>query len=104
MDTGSFVYHIKTEEFYEDIADNVKARFDTLGYSKEDARPLPIGLNVKKIGLMKDESGGKIMTEFVTLRAKLYAYKKLDMKEDKKCKKCKGVKKCVVEKALTFED
>ena len=58
-------------------------------------------MNKKKIGLMKDELGGKIMTEFVALRAKLYAYKTLDKKEEKKCK---GIKKCVVKKTLTFDD
>ena len=56
-------------------------RFDTSGYSKEDARPLPIGLNKKIIGVMKDELGGKIMTEFLALRPKLYAYRKLDGEE-----------------------
>ena len=50
---------------------------------------------------MKDESGGKIMTEFVALRPKLYSYKVLDGSEDKKCK---GIKKCIVKKTLTFED
>ena len=50
---------------------------------------------------MKDELGGKIMTEFVALRPKLCSYKKLDGLEDKKCK---GIKKCVVKKNLTFED
>ena len=50
---------------------------------------------------MKDELGGKIMTEFVALRPKLYSYKVLDGSEDKKCK---GIKKCVVKKTLTFED
>ena len=50
---------------------------------------------------MKDELGGAIMTEFVALRPKLYSYKKLDGSEDKKCK---GIKKCVVKKTLTFED
>ena len=80
MDTDSFVYHIKTKDFYKDISNDVEARFDTSNYSKEDKRPLTIGLNKKKIGLMKDELGGKIMTEFVALRAKLYAYKTLDKK------------------------
>ena len=31
MDTDSLMYHIKTEEFYADIANNVKTRFDTSG-------------------------------------------------------------------------
>ena len=53
MDTDSLVYDIKTEDFYEDIANDVEARFDT--YSKADFRLLPIGLNKKVIGLMKDE-------------------------------------------------
>ena len=101
MDTDSLVYDIKTEDFYEDIANDVEARFDTSGYSKTDFRPLPIGLNKKVIGFMKDQLGGKIMTEFVALRPKLYSYKKLDGSEDKKCK---GIKKCVVKKTLTFED
>ena len=65
MDTDSLVYDIKTEDFYEDIANDVEARFDTSGYSKTDFRPLPIGLNKKVI---KDKLGGKIMTEFVALR------------------------------------
>ena len=50
---------------------------------------------------MKDELGGTIMTEFVTLRPKLYSYKKLDGSEDKKCN---GIKKCIVKKTLMFED
>ena len=101
MDTDSLVYDIETEDVYEDIANDVEARFDTSGYSKTDFRSLPIGLNKKDIGLMKDELGGKIMTEFVALRPKLYSYKVLDGSEDKKCK---GIKKCVVKKTLTFED
>ena len=101
MDRDSLVYDIKTEDFYEDIANDVEARFDTSGYSKTDFKPLPIGLSKKVIGLMKDELGGKIMTEFVALRPKLYSYKKLGGSEDKKCK---GIKKCVVKKTLTFED
>ena len=76
MDMDSLVYDIKTEDFYEDIMDEVPARFDTSGYCPN--RPLPVGLNKKFIGLMKDELGGKIMTEFVALRPKLYSYTKLD--------------------------
>ena len=101
MDTDCLVYDIKTEDFYEDIANDVEARFNTSGYSKTDFRPLPISLNKKVIGLMKDELGDKIMKEFAALRPKLYSYKKLDGSEDKTCK---GIKKCVVKKTLTFED
>ena len=101
MDTDSFVYEIETEDFHRDIAEDVETRFDTSGYSKENNRPLPIGKNKKVIRLMKDELGVKIMTEFVALRAKMYAYRMLN--EDKpEDKKCKGTKKCVVANSLTF--
>ena len=99
MDTDSLVYDIKNEDFCEDILDDVPARFNASGYCPN--RPLPLGLNKEIIGLMKDELGGKIMTEFVALRPNLYSYKKLDGSEDKKCK---GIKKYIVKKTLTFED
>ena len=99
IDTDILAYEIRTEDFYADIADDVPARFDTSGYCPN--RPLPVGLNKKVIGFMKDELGGKIMTEFVALRPKLYSYKKLDGSEYKKCNR---IKKCIVEKTLTFED
>ena len=60
--------------------------------------------------MMKDELGGKIMTEFVSLRAKRYTYRKIDrlaaQYEDKKMenKRCKGQKKCVIAESLTFDD
>ena len=68
MGTNSFIISIKTEDFYEDIANDVEKRFDTSNY--EVNRPLPTGKNKKVIGLMKDELGGKIMTEFAALRPK----------------------------------
>ena len=69
MDTNSFVMNIKIEDFYKDIANDVEKRFDTSNYEVD--RPLPTGKNKKVIGLMKDELGGKIITEFITLRPKL---------------------------------
>ena len=44
QDTDSLVYHIKTEDFYKDIADDVTARFDTSNYPKNIDRPLEIGV------------------------------------------------------------
>ena len=61
LDTDSFIIHIKTEDFYEDIADDFEKWFDTLNYSNDDNRLLPIGRNKKVISLFKGELGGKIM-------------------------------------------
>ena len=98
MDTDSLIYNIKMEDFYKDIAEDVPARFDTSGYNPD--RPLPVGLNKKVIELMKDELGGEIMTEFVTSRPKMYAYKMRSAES----KKCIGIKKCIVCKTISFED
>ena len=99
MGTDSFVINIKTNDFYRDIANDVKSRFDTSNY--EVNRPLPTGKNKKFIGLMKDELGGKIITELVTLRPKTYSYLTDDGKEDKKAK---GTKKCVIKRMIKFDD
>ena len=57
--------------------------------------------NKKAIGLFKDELGGNIITEFVALRAKVYAYLMEDGGENKKAK---GTKKCVIKRELMFEN
>ena len=72
MDTDSFVMHIKTNDFYKDISHDVYNGFDNSNYGIN--RPLPIGKNKKVIGLMKDELGGEIITEFIALRPKTYSY------------------------------
>ena len=50
---------------------------------------------------MKNELAGKIMTDFVGLRAKTYSYLVDDGSEDKKAK---GTKKCAIKKNLKFEN
>ena len=99
MDTDSFVINIKTEDFYKDIANDVEKRFDTSNYEVD--RPLPTGKNKKVIGLMKDELGGRIMSEFITLRPKAYKYLTDDGKKDKKAKE---TKKCVIKRMIKFDD
>ena len=88
MDTDSFIIYIKTEDVYENMADDVEKRFDTSNYKVN--RPLPTGKNKKVIGLMKDELGGKIMIEFAAFRPKTYSYLVDDSNSDKKTKGTKN--------------
>ena len=98
MHTDSFVMNIKTEDLYKDISNDVEKRFDTSDY--EVNRPLLARKNKKVIGLMKDKLGGKIVTEFVTLRPKTYSYLINNCKEDKKAK---GTKKCVIKRMIKLD-
>ena len=98
-DTDSFVINIKTKNFYKDILENVKERFDASNYIYD--RPLPINVNKKVVGLMKDELGEGIITEFVALRPKACSYKTDDNIE---LKKAKGTKKCIINKIFSFSD
>ena len=100
-DTDSFMYEIETEDFYKDISGDVKNRFDTSDYPENHPSGIPTGINKKVLGMMKDEAAGKIIKEFVGLRAKLYSFK---MDEGGESKKCKGVKKQVVESSISHED
>ena len=84
MDTDSFLYEIETENYYRDIAKDLEKKFETSRYSKDSNRPLLIGKNKNVICMMKDKLFGKIMTECVALKEKMYAYIKIDKKvEDK---------------------
>ena len=88
-DTDSFIFHVKTEDFYKDIANDLEKRFDTSNY--EVNIPLPTGKNKKVIGLMKNQLGGKIMTKFAAPRAKTYSYLMDDDSEAKRQKEQKSV-------------
>ena len=100
-DTDSIIIHIITEDFFEDISNDVQIWYDTSNYDENYKRPLPIGKNKKVIGLFKDELGGRIMKEFCALRAKTYSYL---MDDDSEVKKSKGTKKCVIKREIMFEN
>ena len=100
-DTDSLMYEIETEDFYKDISGDVKNRFDTSDYPDNHPSGIPTGINKKVLGMFKDEAMGKSIKEFVGLRAKLYSYK---MDKGEESKKCKGIKKRVVENSITHED
>ena len=103
-DTDSLIYEIKTDDFYNDIAEDVESKFDTSEFNKDHPAindfGFKVGVNKKVIGMFKDETGGKQIEEFVGLRSKLYSYKL----HEKEHKRCKGVKKSVVAKTITHED
>ena len=101
MDTDSFTFHVETEDFYKDIADDIDKCFDTSAYSKDTNKPLPIGINEKVIGTFKNELSSDLMTEFCSPGAKTYAF---DTDSNKEIKKAKGTKKCVIEKNLALEN
>ena len=102
--------HIKTDDFYKDINNDVDKWYDTSNYDKNDNRPLEIGENKKVLGKFKDEIGGKIMTKFVTLRAKTYSflideYTDDDYEKNKIVNKnAKETKKCVVKRKILFNN
>ena len=100
-DTDSFIIHIITEDFFEDISSDFEIWYDTSNYDENDKRPLPIGKNKKVIGLFKDELGGRIMKEFCVLTAKTYSYL---MDDDSDVKNSKGTKKCVIKRGIMFEN
>ena len=99
-DTDSLCYEIETEDFYKDISGDVEKGFDTSNFPKDHPSGIQ-GKNKKVPGMMKDEAGGRIIEEFVGLRAKLYSYKMFEGKEEKKCK---GIKKSVIKKNISHED
>ncbi|XP_070152494.1 uncharacterized protein [Polyergus mexicanus] len=98
-DTDSMIYHIECEDVYENMKRDI-ARFDMSDYPANNVYGIPLE-NKKVPGLIKDENNGAIMTEFVGLRAKMYALR-VDGRED--AKRAKGVKRNVVAHTITFDD
>ena len=114
-DTDSLMYEIETEDFYKDISPNVEEWFDTSNYPSKHPSGMKINVNKRVIGKFKDEAGGEIITKFVGLRAKNYAYTYdhliglasltfLFGEDGAEHKKCKGIKKCVTKNSITLED
>ncbi|KAJ8886160.1 hypothetical protein PR048_012369 [Dryococelus australis] len=87
QDTNSYIYNVKTENFYEDMK-SMREKFDTSDYPNEQ----------------KDEYNVKIMKEFFALRSKMYAYKI----GDKENKISKGritfddYKNCLFKEKITY--
>ena len=100
-DTDSLMYEINTVDFYKDISKDIKKKFDTSDYSPSHPSRILTGINKKVIGMFKDEVAGRQITHFVGLCPKLYSFK---VEGEKANKKCKGIKKNIVKKDISFED
>ena len=100
-DTDSLMYEIHTDDFYEDISEDIRTKFDTSDYPQDHKSGILTGVNKKVIGMFKDEVAGRQITHFVGLRPKLYSFK---VEDSSITKKCKGIKKNVVKKGIDFED
>jgi len=86
-DTDSFIYNVKCDDVYDTMKRDI-VKFNTSDYSIDNAYGIPL-VNKKVPGLMKDENNGTIMTEFVGLRAKMYALRVDGKKDTKKNQRCK---------------
>ena len=98
IDKDSCIFHLKTNDFYKDIAEDAETRFGTSNFELD--RTLPKG----KISnwTNEDELGGKMMKEIVGLKAKIYSYFKdkiLKIKTEKQ--KAPYV---VIKRKLKFQD
>jgi len=69
-DTDSFMYHIKTSDLYDDMADD-KDIYDSSNFDSD--HPLYSSANKKVVGKFKSETGSVAPSEFVGLRSKLYS-------------------------------
>lgn len=95
------MYLIHTDDFYQNISRDIKRKFDTSDYPERHPSGIKTGVNKKVIGKFKDEVGGRQITHFVGLRPQLYSFK---VEDDKTVQKCKGVKKNVDKREISFED
>ena len=86
----SFIVHVKANDLYKTIAENVETGFDTSSFETDRPLAKPKGKNKKVIGIMKDELGGQTMKEFIGFRAKTYCYLIDNNDEDEKARSTKS--------------
>ena len=98
-DTDSLTVVLEGANLYEKIKPIVHDWLDTSNYPENNIFGIPL-CNKGKLGYFKDELAGKIMTEFIGLNPKTYAF---SVENTDEIKKAKGVKKCVT-RDLRLED
>ena len=96
-DTDSLLLEIKTDDLYKDFALDVPRRFDTEKYVRTKFGDTEIQkMNLKVLGMMKDELQGDFITEFVGIGPKNYGMEFIKTQEDRSQKidhatRCKGI-------------
>ncbi|XP_053206959.1 uncharacterized protein LOC128391138 [Panonychus citri] len=96
-DTDSFIYHIQTDDFYEDLK-SMGPIMDFSDYPQTHFLYDPI--NKKKLGVLKDEMNGQVIDEVVAIKSKLYG-----IKYGSKTKKtAKGTQKATVRDEICIDD
>ena len=101
MDTDSFVFHVKCDDFYRDMKQNPKY-FDFSNFKSNSN--LYSRNNKYKPGCWKDECGGQVIKSFCSLRPKMYSYiVEQEQDTDATKNKLKGVKRHVVSNILHDE-
>jgi hypothetical protein len=98
-DTDAFIYEIKTHDIYQDFSENLNEFMDTSNYPNDHY--LFSEKRKKKLGFLKDESGGEIIEEFIGLKSKLYSIKYYNGETESKCK---GLQKNVLKKFIKHEN
>ena len=97
-DTDSLTYEIETVDAYKDFwTDNYM--FDNSDYPENS--PYYCNTNKKIIGKFKDEACGIPITEFVSLKSKMYSYVK---DNEKSGRTAKGIKKNIIKNNIKHED
>jgi hypothetical protein len=100
-DTDSFIYEFfNIDDIYDEIREKADMHYDTSDYPQPNIYNIP-AVNKKRPGFMKDENNGRVMTEFVGLRSKMYSVRVNGVDA---MKKAKGVKKYILKKDISFDD
>ena len=96
-DTDSLLYMIETDDLFEDISGDIAENFDTSDFPSDHPKVLDgtiKRMNKKVLGMMKDETFGMPIVDFVGLKAKCYSF----ILEESGKRKCKGIKKDVIKR------
>ena len=110
-DTDSFVLKIYTEDVYKDLKEISTSLEPFDFYNYDPTHPLYSLDHKREPGTFKDELGGGILTEFVGLRAKMYAFKKISKDTNEtngmcivdEIKTAKGVRRPIIAHELKFD-